>query len=286
MAPSSVDQTTQSQPPLTTSEQIKGFHPKEVYENWFKCYGNPDAHRQKELSHQTHLLTLTEEDIAEEESILEHAKLAMQESDAQYQKMGEYWIKTHELAKENGFDGAEHVRGVYRLYQAAVNDHRHKSSSYFSSVRALRRTQKELDRYKQKIDEINEGRRQLKVFGKHYLGRGRLSASRGSKWKGREAAISPTQAEDSGQTSEVSMEAACRRRRHCSFLHCFHASFHAALLPHFHTSTLPHLSNQHQKKTEKDRLNILPFPSKYHTSINTPKITTPPLPSPSTFQST
>ncbi|KEQ86153.1 hypothetical protein M438DRAFT_334071 [Aureobasidium pullulans EXF-150] len=171
MAPSSVDQTTQSQPALTTSEKIKGLYPKEVYENWFKCYGNPDAHRQEELSHQTHLLTLTEQDMATIKSITKETGRTMMKSDAQHQKMEEYWTKTQELANESGFDGAEHVRGVYRLYQAAVNDHRYKSSSYFSSVRALRRTQKELDRYKQKIDEINEGRRQLKVFGKHYLGR-------------------------------------------------------------------------------------------------------------------
>ncbi|TIA46682.1 hypothetical protein D6C79_05065 [Aureobasidium pullulans] len=75
--------------------------------------------------------------------------------------MEEYWTKTTELAKQYGFDEeAEHVQGVYQLFQAAAEDHRNKS---------LR--QKELDRYKKNIDEINEERRQLKVFEKHYLGR-------------------------------------------------------------------------------------------------------------------
>lgn len=171
MAPSSVDQTIQSQPPLTTSEKIKGLYPKEVYENWFKCYSNPDAHRQEELSHQTHLLTLTEQDMATIKSITKETGRTMMKSDAQHQKMEEYWTKTQELANESGFDGAEHVRGVYRLYQAAVEDHRNKSSVHFFNGRLLRQRQKELDRYKKNIDKINEERRQLKIFEKHYLGR-------------------------------------------------------------------------------------------------------------------
>ncbi|TIA65461.1 hypothetical protein D6C77_00711 [Aureobasidium pullulans] len=116
MAPSSVDQTTQSQSPLTTSEEIKSLYPKE--------------------------------------------------------KMEEYWTKTTELAKEYGFDEeAEHVQGVYQLFQAAAEDHSNKSLVHFFNGRLLRQRQKELDRHKKNIDEINEERRQLKIFEKHYLGR-------------------------------------------------------------------------------------------------------------------
>ena len=172
MAPSSVDQTTQSQSPLTTSEEIKSLYPKKVYENWSKCYGNPDAHRQEDLSLQTKAITYIERWIPTEEFWLEGNGRAILESDTQRQKMEEYWTKTTELAKQYGFDEeAEHVQGVYQLFQAAVEDHSNKSLVHFFNGRLLRQRQKELDQYKQNIDEINEERRQLKVFGKHYLGR-------------------------------------------------------------------------------------------------------------------
>ncbi|THX21676.1 hypothetical protein D6D12_09842 [Aureobasidium pullulans] len=139
MASSPVDQTTQSQPALTTSEEIKSLYPKEVYKNWSKCHGNPDAHRQEELSLQTTAITYIER-----------------------------WIPT----EESQFDEeAEHVQGVYQLFQAAAEDHSNKSLVHFFNGRLLRQRQKELDRYKKNIDEINEERRQLKVFEKHYLGR-------------------------------------------------------------------------------------------------------------------
>lgn len=172
MAPSSVDQTTQSQPALTTSEEIKGLYPKEVYENWSKCYGNPDAHRQEELSLQTTAITYIERWIPTEESWLEENGRAILESDTQRQKMEEYWTKTTELAKEYGFDEkAEHLQGVYQLFQAAAEDHSNKSLVHFFNGRLLRQRQKELERHKKNIDEINEERRQLKIFEKHYLGR-------------------------------------------------------------------------------------------------------------------
>ncbi|THY09541.1 hypothetical protein D6D03_00247 [Aureobasidium pullulans] len=172
MAPSSVDQTTQSQSPLTTSEEIKSLYPKKVYENWSKCYGNPDAHRQEDLSLQTTAITYIERWIPTEESWLEENGRAILELDTQRQKMEEYWTKTTELAKEYGFDEeAEHVQGVYQLFQAAAEDHRNKSLVHSFNGRLLRQRQKELDRHKKNIDEINEERRQLKVFEKHYLGR-------------------------------------------------------------------------------------------------------------------
>ncbi|TIA46681.1 hypothetical protein D6C79_05064 [Aureobasidium pullulans] len=68
MASSSVDQTTQSQSPLTTPEEIKSLYPKEVHKNWSKCYGNPDAHRQEDLSLQTTAITYIERWIPTEES--------------------------------------------------------------------------------------------------------------------------------------------------------------------------------------------------------------------------
>ncbi|CAD0012373.1 unnamed protein product [Aureobasidium pullulans] len=129
MASSPVDQTTQSQPALTTSEEIKSLYPKEVYKNWSKCYGNPDAHRQEDLSFQTTAITFIERWIPKEESWLEGNGRAILELDTQRQKIEEYWTKTTELR------------------------------------------QKELDRHKKNIREINEERRQLKVFEKHYLGR-------------------------------------------------------------------------------------------------------------------
>lgn len=86
--------------------------------------------------------------------------------------MEEYWTKTTELAKEYGFnEEAEHLQGVYRLFQAAVEDYSNKSLVHFFNGRLLRQRQKELKRHKKNIDEINEERRQLKIFEKHYLGR-------------------------------------------------------------------------------------------------------------------
>ena len=86
--------------------------------------------------------------------------------------MEEYLIKTTELAQQYRFnEEAENVQGVYQLFYAAAEDYRNKSLVHVFNGRLLRQRQKELNRHKKNIDEINEERRQLKVFEKHYLGR-------------------------------------------------------------------------------------------------------------------